>query len=113
MYGQGYALLLSSALQWVSRDQEVITQLSMLPWHAWAFDQVENAAQTYCVLSFDEGGPSAVWRAASIVGCVANVSKWGLIAVAMVSFVRIVVRRHCEIFKIFSWVFNHESRELI
>jgi len=95
VYGQGYALLLSSALQWVSGDQ-VITQLSMLPWRAWAFDQVENAAQTYCVLSFDEEGPSAVWRAAAIVGCAANVSKWVLFAVAIVSFVRIVAKRHIE-----------------
>ncbi len=93
VYGQGYALLLSSALQWASGEDGTITPLSMIAWHAWVADQVENAAQLYCVLSFDEEGPDAVWKAVAYVGTIFNVSKWAMVAFGVVSFVRLAVQQ--------------------
>lgn len=92
IYGYNYALFWSSALQWAS-GKRGITSLSMLPWIVWCLDQLENSAQTYCVLNFDEEGPSSLWKAAAVVGNAANCSKWAGFGIFVASTLWLAARR--------------------
>jgi hypothetical protein len=78
IYSHGYALLLSSLLSWSSAQK-----LSMLPWIAWTFDVVENAAQVHCLLWL-ESEMSDTWSKVAFIGSYANMAKWTLFGMSFV-----------------------------
>mmetsp|Transcript_31897 Transcript_31897/g.42407 ORF Transcript_31897/g.42407 Transcript_31897/m.42407 type:complete len:98 (-) Transcript_31897:661-954(-) len=92
--------MLSSLLQWAGTgtsnnnpDDVPSRHLSMLPWIVWGLDQMENSAHLFCLLNFDEHGPDVMWSSVASVGSIANVSKWLLFGVSILSFIVLAARR--------------------